>query len=120
MCLLLMRPGRIEDILVASNVQWHLNASGEVLEVDHLHCTFLFRRELIVYPTDFSPVGHREESWATFSIKRKGHKVLVDTGAISWHARCPTGGIRDGNRWFYEHDEKLFVKYLEECGGEFN
>jgi hypothetical protein len=64
-----------------------------------------------------SPAAHREETLFSYSIKRKGFKVLVDTSAITWHFRAPTGGIRSHqDPGFWNHDENVFAQKLLDWG----
>lgn len=101
----------------APNVQWFRHPSALVLEVDHLHSTFLYRRGIELFDLSLSPVAHREETIFTYGIKRKGYKLLVDTSAVTWHFRSGRGGIRShGNPAFYDHDEKIFQSKLLEWG----
>ena len=99
------------------NVQWYRHPTWRTLEVEHLHSTFLYRRGIEKFNLDLSPAAHREESLFTHGILRKGYKLLVDTGAITWHFRSNHGGIRshtDGEFW--THDEQIFSTKLKEWG----
>jgi GT2 family glycosyltransferase len=109
--------GRIEDIFTSANVQW--SRFKGVKEVDHMNNTFLFRKSAAThgYCLKLSPAGHREETMFTYEFKRKGFKLLVDPEAIIWHMRSPQGGIRSYTQeFFWEHDEMIFHKYLEDVG----
>jgi len=98
------------------NVQWFKQPS-KLLEVDHLHSTFLYRRGVADYELSLSPAAHREETLFSYSIKRKGFKVLVDTSAVTWHFRAPTGGIRSHHDpGFWNHDENVFCQRLLDWG----
>ncbi len=98
------------------NIQW-FTQEPRVLEVDHLHSTFLYRQGLVDYELSLSPAAHREETLFTHEIKRKGYKLLVDTSAVTWHFRSEQGGIRSHhNPQFWDDDEKLFQDKLREWG----
>jgi len=98
------------------NIQW-FKQSHKLLEVDHLHSTFLYRRGIADYELSLSPAAHREETLFTYEIKRKGFKVLVDTSAVTWHFRAPTGGIRSHqDPGFWNHDENVFAQKLLDWG----
>ena len=98
------------------NLQW-FKQSPQLLEVDHLHSTFLYRRGVAEYELTLSPAAHREETLFSYSIKRKGFKVLVDTSAVTWHFRAPTGGIRSHtDPGFWNHDENVFAQKLLDWG----
>lgn len=112
--------GKIEDILSPFNLQWY-EWAGNPEEVDHLYSTFLYRveagRKAGGYSKELSPVGHREETMFSHSIKRAGYKLMVTPEAKTWHFRESTGGIRsytDGSLW--ARDEDVFKRKLAEWG----
>jgi glycosyltransferase involved in cell wall biosynthesis len=99
------------------NVQWFRHPTHRILDVEHLHSTFLYRRGIEKYNLFLSPAAHREETLFTYGIKRQGYKLLVDTGSITWHFRALTGGIRSHqNAKFWEADERIFQSQLAEWG----
>jgi hypothetical protein len=98
------------------NIQW-FKQPPQLLEVDHLHSSFLYRRGVANYELSLSPAAHREETLFSYSIKRKGFKVLVDTSAVTWHFRAATGGIRSHqDPGFWNHDENVFAQKLLDWG----
>lgn len=97
--------GKIEDINNEPNIQW--GPLSKTLEVDHLHCSFLYRADIVDYDLSLSKVAHREETLFTYGLKKAGYKVFV-TPCVTWHLRNPQGGIRDGAQQLYEHDERIF------------
>lgn len=106
--------GRIADIDSKPNYQ--MCEKGHDEEVEHLHNTFLFRKEAARngYPITLSPVGHREETMFTNMMFRDGWKLIVTGECLTWHNRTPTGGIRsynDGGMW--GHDEQVYQKWLQ-------
>lgn len=108
--------GRIMDVYHAPNIQWSTEERG-VVEVEHLYSSFVYRSGIVHYNLDLSPVAHREETLFTHAMFRAGYKLLVDTSVKTYHYRQSTGGIRDNdNRFFYEHDEKIFKGFMEEWG----
>ena len=100
------------------NVQWFRHPPTDYpIEVEHLHSTFLYRRGVAQYDPFLSPAAHREETLFTYEILRKGFRLLVHTGAVTWHFRNATGGIRSHqNAQFWENDEKRFQERLEAWG----
>jgi hypothetical protein len=103
--------GRIDRITSEPNIQW--NFIRKIKEVDHLHCSFLYRANVYDYNLGLSRVAHREETLFTFGLKKKGYKVLVVPDAVTWHMRNPEGGIRsETNMEMYKHDEEIFQNYL--------
>ncbi len=101
--------GSIEDIF-KPNKQWYIIKQTE--EVDHLHCSFLYRAGIADYNLNLSRVAHREETLFTYSLKQKGYKILV-TPCITWHLRSNRGGIRDGDAELFAHDEKIFQSVVK-------
>lgn len=84
--------GKIENI----NSEAHIQAQTikEVKEVDHLHCSFLYKAGVHDYNLNLSQVAHREETLFTYGLKQKGYTLLTVPGGITWHLKNPTGGIR--------------------------
>ena len=106
---------KIEDIYHLPNVQWKVGHG--VVEVDHLYSSFLYRAGIVPYCTDLSPVAHREETIFSHELKMAGWKLIVDTSIRTWHYRQDSGGIRSHDqKFFYEHDEKIFTKKMGEWG----
>jgi hypothetical protein len=99
--------GKIENINSEPNLQW--DYISDVKEVDHLHCSFLYRAGVQDYDLTLSRVAHREETLFTYGLKKKGYRILV-VPAVTWHLKNKVGGIRDGAREeMFAHDEKIFV-----------
>lgn len=104
--------GKIENIDIEPNIQW--SPIMTVREVEHLHCTFMYRAEIVDYNTGLSKVAHREETLFTYALFRKGYRILAVPNAITWHLKSPTGGIRsESNKELYEHDERIFRNFLD-------
>ena len=95
------------------NKQWFYIKKTE--EVDHLHCSFLYRAGIEDYELGLSRVAHREETLFTYGLKKKGYKILI-APCISWHLRNSSGGIRDGVEQLFNHDERIFQNKLQEWG----
>jgi len=99
--------GNIADIDAEPNIQW--NYIKKTKEVEHLHCSFLYRSGVHDYNLGLSRVAHREETLFTYGLYQKGYKILTVPHAISWHMKNPEGGIRsETKKEMYEHDEKIF------------
>jgi len=103
--------GKIEDIYSEPNLQWDYIKAAK--EVDHLHCSFLYRAGVFDYELALSRVAHREETMFTYGLKQKGYKVLIVPNTVTWHLRNNSGGIRDGQQEMFEHDEALFRRQVE-------
>jgi hypothetical protein len=99
--------GKIADIDSEPNIQWnHIKQSKEV---EHLHCSFLYRAAIHDYNLGLSRVAHREETLFTYGLHQKGYKILAVPHAESLHMKNPEGGIRSETRQeMYENDEKIF------------
>ena len=99
--------GKIADIQSEPNIQW--NYIKKTKEVEHLHCSFLYRAGVHDYNLGLSRVAHREETLFTYGLYLKGYKILTVPHAVTWHMKNPQGGIRsETRREMYEHDEAIF------------
>lgn len=106
---------KISDVFHMPNLQWA--PGNEVKEVEHLYSSFLYRPRIVDYNLDLSPVCHREETIFTNRLFNKGYKLIVDTSIKTYHFRQEKGGIRSHTSgFFYDHDDAIFLKYLEEQG----
>jgi hypothetical protein len=99
--------GKIADICSEPNIQW--NGIKQTKEVEHLHCSFLYRAGVHDYNLGLSRVAHREETLFTYGLFKKGYKILTVPYAESLHMKNPEGGIRSETKQeMYEQDEKIF------------
>jgi hypothetical protein len=99
--------GCISDIYQEPNIQW--NHIKKRKEVEHLHCSFLYRAGIHDYNLGLSRVAHREETLFTYGLYQKGYKILAVPSAESLHMKNPEGGIRaETKQEMYEHDEQIF------------
>lgn len=106
---------KLERIYNSPNVQWQ--SKDEILEVDHLHSTFLYRSNIVDYCLELSPVAHREETIFSHELKEKGYRLIVDLSAITHHLKQEKTGIRShSSEWFYKHDEDIFTKRMLSWG----
>ncbi len=103
--------GVIKRIDSEPNIQW--SYIRHMQEVEHLHCTFLYRAGIHDYNTGLSRVAHREETLFTWGLYEKGYRVLLVPDAVTWHLKNPQGGIRsETNQKLYEQDEQIFRNFL--------
>ena len=103
--------GQIKNIDQEPNIQWA--KIKQVKEVEHLHCSFLYRAGIYDYNLGLSRVAHREETLFTYGLHQKGYKLLAVPDATTWHLKNPNGGIRsETNQALYEHDELIFKNTL--------
>lgn len=99
--------GKIDNIDSEPNIQWGM--VQRETQVEHLHCSFLYRAGIADYNLGLSRVAHREETLFTFALHQKGYKILAVPGAITWHMKNPEGGIRSETKEeMYLHDELIF------------
>ena len=99
--------GKIENINTEPNIQWHF--IHKVKEIEHLHCSFLYRAKVHDYNLGLSRVAHREETLFTYGLFQKGYKILAVPNATTWHLKNPQGGIRsETNQKLYDQDEQIF------------
>jgi beta-1,4-mannosyl-glycoprotein beta-1,4-N-acetylglucosaminyltransferase len=113
--------GSLKDVGAGLNLQWYA-WNGSVRETEHLYSSFLYRVEAARaaggYPKGLSRIGHHEETLFTHAIMKAGWRVRVTPYAKMWHLREATGGIRDGKREMWEHDEQVFQERLKKWGTE--
>ena len=103
--------GKIEDIDKEPNIQWA--EIKKLKEVEHLHCSFLYRAGVHDYNLGLSRVAHREETLFTYGLYLKGYTILAAPHANTWHLKNPQGGIRSElNQQLYHHDELIFRNTL--------
>ena len=103
--------GKIEDIDKEPNIQWA--EIKKLKEVEHLHCSFLYRAGVHDYNLGLSRVAHREETLFTYGLYLKGYTILAAPHANTWHLKNPQGGIRsETNEQLYKHDELIFRNTL--------
>ena len=103
--------GMVENINAEPNIQW--NQIEKIKEVEHLHCSFLYRAGVHDYNLGLSRVAHREETLFTYGLHLKGYKILTAPHAITWHMKNPQGGIRSETRKeMYEQDEQIFKNII--------
>ena len=118
---------KIKNIFSTLNLQWGIPSSVIPIEVDHLYNSFLYSRKASKdgFPTNLSPVGHREETIFTHNIKRNGYELYILPHIITWHYRQFTGGIQDAAkneefRQWWDYDEMNFQNiYEKEWGYKF-
>ena len=104
--------GKIANIDTECNPQW-INQKN-VMEVEHLHCSFLYRAGICDYNLNLSRKAHREETMFSYELHQKGYKLLVVPNTITWHLKMPNGGIRSTNNEIcYDFDEAIFQQFLK-------
>ena len=107
--------GKIDYIDNEPNIQW--GTIYETKNVEHLHCSFLYRAGIADYNLGLSRVAHREETLFTFDLYQKGYKILAVPNAVTWHMKNPQGGIRSETKEeMYAHDEQIFRNFLQYRG----
>lgn len=103
--------GLIDNIDKEPNIQW--GVINRAKDVEHLHCSFLYRAGIHDYNLGLSRVAHREETLFTYGLFQKGYRILVVPNAVTWHMKNPEGGIRsEMNAELYLHDEQIFRNIL--------
>lgn len=78
----------------------YMYTESEILPAHHFRSNCLYKSEInkkIKYEKGLSRVGFREESFFSLRCLWLGYKIGVDTGAIAWHLRTPSGGCRATN-----------------------
>lgn len=116
----------ISQSLYMNAVEWCVPNTKELMEVEHLYSTFIFKKDVAIkagrYCMELSKVGHREETIFSHRIFRTGKKLIVNPNVVVYHLKNSDGGIRtfekEGQLW--QKDELFFKNmYLKEWGYEF-
>ncbi len=109
---------KIQDIYSSPNWQWFEHEGAyNPFDVEHLHCSFLYRKGIANYDTRLSKVGHREETIFTHEIFRSGYNLAICKDVKTWHLKNPEGGIRShDNNDLYVQDERIFSQKMVEWG----
>lgn len=113
---------KIEDVATHLNVQWTVPKNKSPIQAEHLYSTFIYRRLHAIsvggYPTNLSPVSHREETIFTNKLFKAGFQLVVLPQAVTWHLSANHGGIRSpefkSDMWM--HDEVVFKNYMDASG----
>jgi len=104
--------GTIDKINDEPNIQW--GVIKNVREVEHLHCSFIYRAGVCDYNLGLSRVAHREETLFTWGLHRKGYRILAVPNAVTLHMKNPQGGIRsETQQSMYWHDEQIFKNIID-------
>lgn len=103
--------GKIDDIGSEPNIQW--DYIKEKREVDHLHCSFLYRAGIQDYNLALSKVAHREETLFTYGLRQKGYKLVLVPNTVTWHLKNKYGGIRTETKELFDHDDYIFYNYMK-------
>ena len=103
--------GLIEKINDEPNIQW--DYIKQVMQVEHLHCSFLYRAGVYDYNLALSRAAHREETLFTFGLHQMGYRLLVVPDANTWHLKNQEGGIRPEKYEQFAHDEHIFNNFVE-------
>jgi GT2 family glycosyltransferase len=82
----------IDDINNYPNIQWTDTQPKQ--EIEHLHCSFLFRPGVAHYNLELSPRAFREETLFGYDLFRAGYKLIYTPEAIIWHLKQQSGGCR--------------------------
>jgi FkbM family methyltransferase len=102
---------RLVDIFDTPNLQWS-RGSGSY-EVEHLYSSFVYRANKAHYCLELSPVAHREETIFSHELMLAGYRLIVDKGALTYHYRSSSGGIRSHtDKTMYDWDEAIFVRKM--------
>lgn len=103
------------------NLQFFASKETKPIEVDYLHCTFMYRVSASspYFFKEISKIGQQEETLFSYGIKRNGYRVLVNPTAKCFHLRFPSGGTRSDETTYEEmlsKDIDFFYSKLKEWG----
>jgi hypothetical protein len=103
------------------NVQWFIPECLDPIEAEHLHCSFLYKKEASShgYCLNISPAGYTEETIFSHEMYRNGWKLIINPKALTWHVRECQGGTVEHYEKHPEYqasDERVFQAKLKEWG----
>ena len=102
--------GLIENIYEPC-IQW--DYIKEKKDIDHLHCSFIYRAGIVDYNLGLTRVAFREETLFTYALKQRGYQILVVSNADTWHLRNQYGGTRTETKELYERDDWIFHNFMK-------
>lgn len=102
--------GKIENITSEPSIQW--DYIKEVKEVDHLHCSFLYKAGVVDYNLSLSKAAFREETLFTYGLRQAGYRILVVPDADTWHLKNKEGGVRAESKEMFDHDDQIFKSHI--------
>lgn len=102
--------GLIQNIDREPNIQW--DWIREVKDVDHLHCSFIYRAGIADYNLSLSKAAFREETLFTYALREAGYKIMVVPDAVTWHLKNKFGGVREEQKEMFDHDDQIFRNHL--------
>lgn len=88
----------------------------KIIPTHHIRTMALYRaNKELMYPTNLSPVGFREEGFFTIkAILDFNYKIAVNTDAKAYHLQTPSGGCRYPNYpALVKQDDEEFRKWLK-------
>jgi len=95
----------------------YMTEKNYVFPADHFRSCALYKSEIhdkIMYETNLSPVGFREESFFSLRMKIEGYKIGVDIAAKAWHFVTPSGGCRYPNyQELVKQDDETFRRWAK-------
>ena len=96
---------KIDDIKWL-NAQWY--EIEETKEVEHLHCSFLYRAWIVDYNLALSRIAHTEETQFSYRFFQEWYKVLI-TKWQTRHLKNPYWWVRTWKEEMFDHDEQIFL-----------
>ncbi len=103
--------GLISNVDSECHIQW--GRITQKKQVEHLHCSFLYRAGVTDYNLALSQVAHREETLFSWQLHQKGYQLWVVPGAVTWHLKSESGGIRSHSQQeSYAQDDRIFRNFL--------
>jgi hypothetical protein len=81
-------------------------------EVDYLRHSFIYRPDIVPYPTNLSPLGLYGDVIFSYRLKASGYKIIVDNSITTWYYKQKN----DHNDFFVENDLKIFNDTMSEWG----
>lgn len=117
--------GDITKLTDNGGFQWQ---PYKILPTHHLRSSFIFRKkaaeEVKLFSAEYQGSAFREETDFCLKLAYKKYKMFTDTGAICWHLRAPSGGLRTPDylqslQICEQHFREKFKKKYKKLGDPF-
>lgn len=97
-----------------SHVQMFRHQNPEPFQVDHLHCSFLYRKGIVPFPHRIlHQCGMCEETIFSHEIARQGYRLMVMPESVTYHLQSARQGMRSYTRADLEHNKAVLERKKE-------
>lgn len=115
--------GKLKEIGDDGGMQWKDYLQHQNLfPSHHLRSSFLINntaaKEVGYYDPAYQGSAWREETDLCLKLLKQGYKLYTDIGAICWHNRAPSGGLRTMSAEDYRQSIQILEEYFNKKWSE--